>query len=506
MMNDQSQKIFNQSILIVIFSVITAWVVLLPKFFIIPQEQKVKAILYALPLTFKTPLYVLILLVVLVISWVIAWFYFQNNKTPFAGERYVKVLRGLQLVSPYKFKKLTTEKGYQIRFCGMPVPKDLKYKHFLLTGGTGQGKSVSISDFLDSCVSDARSKTRLIVVDPNGSYTSLFYKKGDVIFNPFDARSVSWSIINEVRNPYDIETYSATLIPKSSDAKHENFNSMARTIIKSTMSKVLEMPDISKSAKAQLFLDTLLNSSDDQLRDFLMGTPAFSLLGNTELVGTLRSIITTYLTPHTHNSIGDFSFRDYLKNGEGNIFITWREDQLTALQPLVSCITDVVCSSLLSDFDNYSDFVFCLDELGSLNRLSYLEAVLTKGRKHRLIALAGIQSLAQLITIYGDKFSITLRGCFSSFGVCAVNAQDTYTPQEYEKSFGAIEVLRKMKSSHKDAKSELVKEKENVVKAEEISSLQPLHFYLKFSGHYPPTLVKMKYRSYAKVAASYQQN
>ncbi len=68
-----------------------------------------------------------------------------------------------------------------------------------------------------------------------------------------------------------------------------------------------------KSAKAQLFLDTLLNSSDDQLRDFLMGTPAFSLLGNTELVGTLRSIITTYLTPHTHNSIGDFSFRDYLK-------------------------------------------------------------------------------------------------------------------------------------------------------------------------------------------------
>ncbi len=59
----------------------------------------------------------------------------------------------------------------------MPVPKDLKYKHFLLTGGTGQGKSVSISDFLDSCVSDARSKTRLIVVDPNGSYTSLFYKR-----------------------------------------------------------------------------------------------------------------------------------------------------------------------------------------------------------------------------------------------------------------------------------------------------------------------------------------
>lgn len=99
--------------------------------------------------------------------------------------------------------------------------------------------------------------------------------------------------------------------------------------------------------------------------------------------------------------------------------------------------------------------------------------------------MAGIQSLAQLITIYGDKFSITLRGCFSSFGVCAVNAQDTYTPQEYEKAFGAIEVLRKMKSANKDSRPELVKEKENVVKAEEISSLKPLNFYMKFSGHYP---------------------
>ena len=502
-MNDQSQKIFGHAVLAVVITVITTWAIFLPKFFIIPKDHKVQAILYAIPLTFKTPLYVLILLLALVISSALAWFYFQNNKTPFGGERYVRVLRGLQLVSPFKLRRMTKEKDYQIRFCGMPVPKDLKYKHFLLTGGTGQGKSVSISDFLDSCVADSRSKTRLIVIDPNGTYASLFAKKGDVIFNPFDARSVNWSVLNEVQNSYDIETYSMTIIPKSSDANHENFNTMARTIVKSAMTKVLEMNEITREQQTQQFLEILLISSDDKLKEFLVGTQAYSLLGNSELVGTLRSIVTTYLSPHTHSKIGDFSFRDYLKHGTGNIFITWREDQLTALQPLVSCATDVICSSLLSDFDNYSDFIFCLDELGSLNRLSYLEAVLTKGRKHRLIALAGIQSLAQLITIYGEKFSITLRGCFSSFGVCAVNSQDTYTPQEYEKAFGAIEVLRKMKSANKDSRPELVKEKENVVKAEEISSLKPLNFYMKFSGHYPPTLVTMKYRTYAKVSDSF---
>ena len=240
-MNDQSQKIFGHAVLAVVITVITTWAIFLPKFFIIPKDHKVQAILYAIPLTFKTPLYVLILLLALVISSALAWFYFQNNKTPFGGERYVRVLRGLQLVSPFKLRRMTKEKDYQIRFCGMPVPKDLKYKHFLLTGGTGQGKSVSISDFLDSCVADSRSKTRLIVVDPNGTYASLFAKKGDVIFNPFDARSVHWSVINEVQNSYDIETYSMTIIPKSSDANHENFNTMARTIVKSAMTKVLEL-------------------------------------------------------------------------------------------------------------------------------------------------------------------------------------------------------------------------------------------------------------------------
>ena len=139
-MNDQSQKIFGHAVLAVVITVITTWAIFLPKFFIIPKDHKVQAILYAIPLTFKTPLYVLILLLALVISSALAWFYFQNNKTPFGGERYVRVLRGLQLVSPFKLRRMTKEKDYQIRFCGMPVPKDLKYKHFLLTGSTGQGK------------------------------------------------------------------------------------------------------------------------------------------------------------------------------------------------------------------------------------------------------------------------------------------------------------------------------------------------------------------------------
>lgn len=502
-MNDQTQRIFVQSLGIAVFIPIAAIFLLIPQFFALPPTgNKIKAILGYVPYAFDNSLYVLVLILITIASIVAAWFFFQTEKTPFGGEKYVRVIRGLQLVSPFKLKGLLKkgEKGYQIRFCGLPVPKDLKYKHFLLTGGTGQGKSVAISDFLQSCVDEPDHKTRLIIIDPNGTYLSRFYKKGDVIFNPFDARSVQWSILNEIKNVYDIETYSLTCIPKSPDPNHESFNNMARTVVNATMNKLLYDPTKSQIEKTTLFYDMLLLAPDDELKQFLQGTEGGTVFSNDELVGSIRTIITTCLRSHKNIQFGNFSFRDYLNNGQGNIFITWKEDQMVALQSLISCVTDVVCSSLLSDFDNYSDFIFCVDELASLKYISYLEPVLTKGRKHGLVALSGIQGLSQLNKIYGREDAQTLRGCFSSFGVCALNSQDTYTPQEFEKSFGSIEVLRYKKPQNRNGHSTQAKETERVVKAEEISALKPLHFYLRFSGHYPPTLTKMPYKNYEKVA------
>ncbi|MFX8215134.1 conjugal transfer protein TraM, partial [Acinetobacter baumannii] len=80
----------------------------------------------------------------------------------------------------------------------------------------------------------------------------------------------------------------------------ENFNRMARQIVVAAMQKILEMDDLNRAEKSKYFENILLVSSDDDLKAFLAGTNAYSALGNEELVGTLRSIVTTYLTPHTH--------------------------------------------------------------------------------------------------------------------------------------------------------------------------------------------------------------
>jgi len=44
-----------------------------------------------------------------------------------------------------------------------------------------------------------------------GALGARFGRKGDVVLNPFDVRSVGWSIFNEIDRTYDIERYAHSM-------------------------------------------------------------------------------------------------------------------------------------------------------------------------------------------------------------------------------------------------------------------------------------------------------
>lgn len=66
----------------------------------------------------------------------------------------------------------------------------------------------------------------------------------------------------------------------------------------------------------------------------------------------------------------------------GNLYITWREDMVEALRPLVSAWVDVLCTSILSLPEDRNRRLWAfLDELPSLEKLPSLIDAATKGRK-----------------------------------------------------------------------------------------------------------------------------
>jgi len=166
-------------------------------------KSKIKAIYFYAKHTLDYPL----LLVALGIGLILAIFLIIGlhhlTKTDFEGEYYKKRFRGSNIVTKSTLSSKTADKkNDQVYIAGVPVPIKVEALHFLIGGSTGTGKTVLMRELI---LKIFLRKDRMIIVDPNADMLSKFYKKGDVILNPFDDRTEGWSFFNEIKNDYDFE-------------------------------------------------------------------------------------------------------------------------------------------------------------------------------------------------------------------------------------------------------------------------------------------------------------
>ena len=463
-------------------------------YFQMPKNMIFKGLWYGIiatpanPMLWIGPFTGLLLGVALFIYGSVRW----TNK--FGGAEYIRHLRGPRMVNQYGLRSRTKRGKNQLRFMNTPVPKEVESTHFLVGGSTGTGKSQCIAGYVESA--QARGD-RIICIDPDGGFMRHFYKPGDVILNPFDARGQGWSVFNEIRSSFDCEQYAISMIPRSPSTEQESWNSMARTIVSETLHVLIQNNEISTDR----LVHWLTSASNRDLQRLLAGTPAEGCFhGAEETLASIRVVLTQYVTPHKYLSSGVFSFRDYLEKGEGNIWVTWRQDQLQALKPLISCWTDVICAAVLSmPEDRDRGLHLVCDELDSLEKLNYLVDAATKGRKKGFRILPGVQSLAQLRRTYGGDDALTLRNSFRSVALFGVAEMDTYTAEEFSKGLGEHTVIRRNDSVSVGGRggsrgtTGTRQDSERVVSPAEIHLLPNLTGYLKFAGNYPIAKVRMHY-------------
>ena len=82
---------------------------------------------------------------------------------------------------------------------GGRCPERAETRHTTVSGTTGSGKAVLISDL----VAQIRARgERCVIYDEMGSYTAAFFDaRRDVLLNPLDARAPRWAPFYEARNP-----------------------------------------------------------------------------------------------------------------------------------------------------------------------------------------------------------------------------------------------------------------------------------------------------------------
>lgn len=412
-----------------------------------------------------------------------------------SGER---ILRGMPIIPAKELTRRTRLKHQkdvtpvQVTLANVPIPLVCETRHFLCVGSTGKGKTVAMSELMAGAMA---RRDRCIVVDPNGYYLARFGKKGDTILNPFDKRSANWSPFNEIRNPYDYPLLAKSIVPDSLDPTSQEWHGYARQLCAETMRSMAQAGE--NTSERLLYWLTIAPTS--KLSSFVAGTAASGLFepGAEKALASTRFILSNILQSFQYLREGNFSLSEWLQNGQGNLYLVWREDMLESLKPLFSAWVDILLAETLSrPTDNARPLWLFLDELASLEHLNSLEAGLTKGRKHGLRIVAGLQTVAQLDAIYGQHHATTLRACFLNLLALGGSNTDPVTAQILSDGLGDIEIERVI-TTHNQGENGVTTSKslqrviEKLVLPTELMNLAPLDGYLKLDGDFPVAKIRL---------------
>lgn len=413
-------------------------------------------------------------------------------------QEHERILRGARVVSGKALARRTRIKTWrrhptQMVVAGVPIPPACETSHLLLVGSTGTGKSTALDELQ---YAGFLRGDRFIVVDPNGHSLDRFAKPEDIVLNPFDHRSPGWCLFNEARKPYDYERLAKSVVPDSGDESSQAWHGYAQQLLSETMRMCAQSGE--PTTERLLYWTTAAPAPE--LAKFLAGSAAGGLFepGAEKALASTRFILSSHLAAMQYIRPDGFSLRTWLESGQGSLYITWQEDMVDSLRPLISAWVDILIASVLTlPPDHPQPLWLVLDELASMQRLNSLEAGLTKGRKHGLRVVAGLQSVAQLDAIYGSHAATTLRSCFRNILALGCANSDPETAEVISKGLGQIEIERTQATYNRGAghvgksiSSQRVIE--TLVMPSQLMALPPLHGYLKFAGDYPVAAVVLE--------------
>ena len=392
------------------------------------------------------------------------------------------------------------------RIAGVPYPERAETRHTIVSGTTGSGKTVLISDL----VAQIRARgERCVLYDKMGSYTRSFFDPDrDVLLNPLDGRAPRWSPFFEARSPRDFDTMAAALIPQQKDTVDPFWVTAARQLF-SNGAGVLWKKCIDEN---KVLVDHLLKTELTALAEAMEGTVAQSIVDpeNPKTALSVRAMLTAHLgalevLPDTGTP---FSIRDWIskEDGGGFLFLTSRGDQHASLRGLISTWLEIAVNALLSlDQDDGRRVWIVLDELPTLHQVPSLQPGLAESRQFGGCFVLGIQVISALRDLYGRNGAQTISGLCGTRVV--LGAPDEDTAQWSAGSLGRSEVQEVAEGFSYGANTirdgvSLTPRRElrALALASEIMELPSLQGYLRFPGPLPVARIKLDYVQRPKAA------
>jgi hypothetical protein len=386
---------------------------------------------------------------------------------------------------------------HRLSISGLGVPFMDEAKHFKLIGTTGTGKSTAISQLLQGAL--ARGD-RAVIADPDGGYLERFHSaaRGDIVLNPFDARSRKWDLFAEIDNPYDVEQLARSLIPDLPGADR-SWRGYARTFF-TAVTRQLNDAGIRRSDE----LFRLLYAADvDELRSLLEGTPAQPFLNphNAKMLDSIRSVTGDAVKALEYVAAQDtasFSVREWVRERRpGVLFMPYKAGQIAAMSSSISAWMRLAIFETMNGPEEASGAAdsnrriwFVADELDALGQIDGLKDALARLRKFGGRCVLGFQSIAQVSSTYGQGEAHTIvENCGNTLILRCSASEGGGTARFASQLIGDREVLRTSTSTSFRPGERLGSRTESqqyrvepAVLPSQIEQLPDLAGYLKFAS------------------------
>jgi hypothetical protein len=389
-----------------------------------------------------------------------------------------------------------------ITLAGLPVAAEDEVKHFKLIGTTGTGKSTAIREMLSAAL--ARGD-RAVIADPDGGYMRHFYNahRGDLILNPFDARSAKWDLFGEITNDYDVDQLARSLIPD-----HEGADRSWRGYARTFFSAVTAQAHVAGTREVNELYRLLVVAGTAELRTLVAGTPAQPFLEehNGRMFDSIRSVTSSavgaleYVARQrspplavrdwVRGTAGPSNTRAGASHARGVLFMPYRAGQIAALRSTISAWMRLAIFEAMNRQEGDQRLWFVVDELDALGQIDGLKDALARLRKFGGRCVLGFQSIAQVSSTYGSGEAQTLvENCGNTLILRCSGSEHGGTSQFASRLIGEREVTR-ITSSRSRRMTEFFaattqteqRSVEPAVMGSEIEQLPDLRGYLKVAS------------------------
>jgi len=333
---------------------------------------------------------------------------------------------------------------------GVPLLPREETRHFKLIGTTGSGKSTAIAELLDGALGRG---DRAVITDPEGSYGARFYQpqRGDVVLNPFDARSVKWDPFAEIRESWDVEQLASSLITTSEDPAGREWRGYARTFLAALMRRCGAVG----ACDARRLWRLLMVAPTAELRAVVADSPAQPFLEpeNARMFASIRSVAGSaaaaleYVAAQRARS---FSVRDWVRDGGGVLFMPYGAAQIAALRSIIATWVRLAIFEALGAPEGDQRLWFVVDELDALGAIDGLKDALARLRKFGGRCVLGFQSLAQVSATYGGEAQTLIENCGNTLILRCSGSEHGGTSQFASRLIGERELIRRQKTRGRD--------------------------------------------------------